>query len=238
MDRSRSKNCRNWSYSGVASMGPARVSNVFEQDPGPPMMTTGTMKQISCGQTPGLKTDHHFRGLQAGLVHMQLERQSSHRSCNEELYDDTSGPHDTSALAEGDEGGYESTVVVHTRRENLTGRRRVEIRYGAVTSVFNQTLREASRKLVIIGLNFDLLTASKLTRMQGISKSTMKIVCRRLGIEKWPYKHTSRRNGQSNTSKWNSAAQRRGKSESRPASSRTRITVVAQAACAARRIGS
>ena len=28
---------------------------------------------------------------------------------------------------------------------------------------------------------------------QGIGKSTMKIVCRRLGIEKWPYVHTGSR---------------------------------------------
>ncbi|EKX51966.1 hypothetical protein GUITHDRAFT_102578 [Guillardia theta CCMP2712] len=92
--------------------------------------------------------------------------------------------------------GSEGVVIVLARkgRSEAAARKRVEVTYEMLASHFNKSLVETSRKIVSLLLMCSSLVLTGGRRcLQGIGKSTMKIVCRRLGIHKWPYKHTGKR---------------------------------------------
>uniref|UniRef100_A0A7S0EKL4 RWP-RK domain-containing protein n=1 Tax=Hanusia phi TaxID=3032 RepID=A0A7S0EKL4_9CRYP len=64
-------------------------------------------------------------------------------------------------------------VVIHSR-QLTAGDSPVEITRERLAEHFHESLEVAAAKI-------------------GIGKSTMKLVCRRLGVEHWPYKHQGRR---------------------------------------------
>ncbi|EKX49844.1 hypothetical protein GUITHDRAFT_104240 [Guillardia theta CCMP2712] len=68
----------------------------------------------------------------------------------------------------------EKSVTVHSRRLTSSSVQPVQITAELLAEHFHESLEVAASKI-------------------GIGKSTMKIVCRRLGIEKWPYVHTGSR---------------------------------------------
>mmetsp|Transcript_27790 Transcript_27790/g.90408 ORF Transcript_27790/g.90408 Transcript_27790/m.90408 type:complete len:385 (-) Transcript_27790:67-1221(-) len=166
------------SYAGVAMLGP------------PSSLPADVQQNATDVVAQDLQTDQTFSYLPARQAFSQMPEEHPRESSDEELAGfsaamvlngDISGStrrEEESRKLEEAAGGEEADggpiVIVCARKGSLTGKNKVEISYETLSSHFDQSMQEASKKL-------------------GIGKSTLKVVCRRLGLEKWPYKHVGRR---------------------------------------------
>ena len=85
-----------------------------------------------------------------------------------------------------------SSILIQSRQGKHSSGLPVNITMKLLRSHFHETLETAAAKIVSCSPPPAPLADSLGTR-QGIGKSTMKVVCRKLGLKKWPYTNKGRK---------------------------------------------